>query len=89
MGLRALLGVANLNVPNMNVLAALRRLFAPLMPRPMPTAASPFHATLVEIVRLYSAAVSRGDVQAQRYYAVAMHALLVPSGVREDDEVWA
>jgi hypothetical protein len=76
-----------LNVPNMNVLAAIRKFFAP--PMPVQTATSPFHATLVEIVRLYSAAVSRGDVQAQRYYAVAMHALLVPSGVREDDEVWA
>jgi len=73
----------------MNVLAAaLRRLFAP-KPSPRSTPASPFHAALIEITRLYTAAHASGDVQAQRYYAVAMHALLAPSGVREDDEVWA
>lgn len=67
------------------IMATGRRLMASLSPtpppRPEPPCATRFHAALVTATRLHEAAVARGDVQAQRWYALAVHALLIPSGV--------
>jgi hypothetical protein len=54
----------------------------------MPPATWHFYTALNSLLALHKDATARGDTQARRYYAVAVHALLGPSRafIHEDDD---